>query len=214
MMNSETMSFLEQQWIALGASLGFDPVLSSRAYLRLMEGYSEDGRHYHNLEHVAAMLRHLQPHDAQLQDVAVVYLAVWYHDLIYNAKRSDNEAQSAVVAGLELQKLGFAPDRIMRVEALINHTASHVDAPLDDHDAAWLLDADLAALGGSPEAYQAYAEAIRKEYKHVPSLIYRPARKKILKRFLSAPRLYRTDYFYQEREEAARRNLQHEIDTL
>ncbi|KAJ6609712.1 hypothetical protein B0H10DRAFT_2296999 [Mycena sp. CBHHK59/15] len=62
--------------------------------------------------------------------------------------------------------------------------------PLTASDAAAFLDLDMAILADPPEAYEKYAQDIRKEYSHFPSDVYRTGRSKVLESFLSRERIY------------------------
>ena len=55
-----------------------------------------------------------------------------------------------------------------------------------DIELATFLDADMAILGVEPEAYQAYAEAVRKEHKHIPGFLYRPWPRQVFEIHLGA----------------------------
>jgi predicted metal-dependent HD superfamily phosphohydrolase len=61
--------------------------------------------------------------------------------------------------------------------------------------------------------YDAYAEAIRREYDWVPEEAYRTGRAAVLERFLTRPRLYHTAAMTTH-EPAARANLRREIERL
>lgn len=180
---------------------------------RLMTAYQSPSRHYHTLQHIETLLQRLA--GTELQDRSVVELAVWYHDAVYNALRSDNEARSAAEALAFLQGSLLEPARQQRVAYLIERTADHTQPlPPDDTDLLYFLDADLSILGASSEVYAAYARQIRREYRRVPNLLYRPGRRKVLEKMLSAPALFRTPTMHAELDAAARRNLAAELAAL
>ena len=98
---------------------------------------------------------------------------------------------------------------------LIGRTANHTQAqPPDDADLLAFLDADLSILGAPADVYREYARQIRREYRRVPLLLYRPGRRKVLAAMLAAPELFRTSEMRAELDAAARRNLQAELDEL
>ena len=74
-----------------------------------------------------------------------------------------------------------------------------------------LIDSDLAILGASESAYQAYANQIRQEYAWVPETDYRMGRRKVLERFLARPRIF---HYLADLEASARRNIAAEISRL
>ena len=179
----------------------------------LCRRYSEPGRAYHNLDHVAAMLDTVSRFGEDLHDPVAVRLTVWFHDAVYDPKRGDNEDQSAAYAVSALRQGRASSALLAIVESLILATKNHV-APPDDTDCQLLLDADLAILGADAAEYDRYAQAIREEYAWVPDADYRAGRTKVLAGFLERERLYHAPSLSDAWEAAARANLQREIETL
>lgn len=170
--------------------------------------YREPGRAYHDDRHVRAMLTALGVRGVLTPELA---LAVWGHDLVYDARRDDNEARSADLTDGWLAGKG-APARVRaQVRAMILATR-HAEAPATREEAL-LVDADLGILGAPPEQFAAYDAAIRREYAHVPDGVYRPARRAVLQGFLSRPRIYVTPEFA-ALEAQAHVNLRGVLDTL
>ena len=139
-------------------------------------------------------------------------LALWYHDVIYNPRASDNEARSAIYAEEDLSRLGEPKAMIDRVKRLIEVT-EHPSVP-EDGDEALLLDIDLTILGAPPDVYQRYEEQVRREYRWVPGFLFRRGRRKLLASFLETPFIYHSDSFHAEREQQARANLDRAINQL
>jgi predicted metal-dependent HD superfamily phosphohydrolase len=54
-----------------------------------------------------------------------------------------------------------------------------------------LCDADLAVLAAPPDAYAAYASAVRAEYGHLPDEAFTAGRIAVLESLLALPALYR-----------------------
>jgi predicted metal-dependent HD superfamily phosphohydrolase len=192
------------------------PASEEEAWAELVKRYGARGRHYHTLQHLAHLLAELTPYQAAIgADWPALVLAVFYHDAIYNPRRSDNEEKSAELAAARLPTLGIPPEATQRCVDLILATR-HVSHQTLSPD--WLtqlfLDADLSILGASPEAYAAYAAHIRREYGWFPDLIYRPGRRKVLLHFLAQPRLFQTPDFAARYEAAARQNLANELQAL
>ncbi len=176
---------------------------SEQVFDELLRRYAEPHRHYHTLEHLAEVLQTVQ----QLLDAppATVLLAAFYHDAIYDTRSSENEAHSAELAQRNLGKLGVLQKDCDEVARLIRLTQSH-ETTADDLTGQVLLDADLAILAAPLAKYQAYAEAIRREYAWLSEPDYRAGRRAVLQRFLSRARLYHTAAM-QLLEPQARTNL-------
>ncbi|MBI1764747.1 MAG: hypothetical protein HYR56_25275 [Acidobacteria bacterium] len=176
----------------------------------LRDAYSEPARHYHNLGHIQALLAWATEYRAQSQDYDAVRWAIWFHDVVYDTRRGDNEERSAALAVQVLSDLNRATPLLKAVEAMILATKTHQLGELNG-DAAWFLDFDLAILGSAPEVYQAYSQAIRREYQWVPGWLFRRKRRQLLASFLQRERLFFTAELRGRLERQARRNLQEEL---
>lgn len=204
---------LENAWHETARNVGMSEADVDAAWQDLARRYGEPGRAYHTLTHIGAMLAVANEFAGTATDPLALRLAIWFHDAIYDAQRTDNEAESARYARGVLETAALPPSTLAAVERLILATKTHEAAP-DDPDAALLLDADLAVLGAAPADYDRYAQAIRKEYAWVPDDRYREGRHKVLNSFLERPRLYHTPALYERLEQAARANLTRESEAL
>ncbi len=191
------------RWNQLLSSLGIDPDEHFSVLEDLLTRHSEPQRFYHSLVHLERLFE-LLPAEPHLE------LAVWFHDAVYDPTRTDNEAQSALLAEQSLHSLGLDPQLIQTVVNLILATRNHQTA--DPHTALF-LDADLAILGADPETYQGYAQAIRQEYAWVPTALFLEQRAAMLHKFLSRERIYQTEAFARL-EQPARENLQRELQEI
>lgn len=178
----------------------------------LIERYAEHHRHYHNVEHLIAVLSTVDELASYADSPDLVRLAAWYHDAVYDPRRTDNEARSADLAEAELGLAGLPPDTVARVAALVALTAGH-EAPADDGNAAVLCDADLAVLARPGPDYDRYAAVVRREYGHLDDAAWRLGRAAVLQGLAGRPQLFRTTpaRFW---EPAARANLSRELAAL
>lgn len=180
----------------------------SEVFERLVQRYRETTRHYHNLEHIAHCLEGLERFVQHASHPGEVSLALWFHDAIYNPKAKDNEAKSADLARVELQALGAAQESIDRICAHIMATRDHKS---DHPDAHLVIDLDLSILGSPPARYERFENEIRQEFSHVPGFLFRLARKKILKHFISRDHIYTLPFTRELWEDQARENLRRAI---
>ena len=203
----------EVAWHKTAARAGLTRPDAEAVFQDLRRRYSEPGRAYHNLDHVAAMLGTVTELGYMVHDEVAVRLAVWFHDAVYDSRCGNNEEQSAMVAAEELGRAGPSPSVPPAVGRLIMATKTHT-APPGDMDCQILLDADLAILGASAAEYDRYAQAIREEYIWVPEHAYHAGRRRVLESFLGRERIYYTDALFVQREQAARANLRREVEWL
>ncbi len=199
---------LSEVWRQL-AGRDHEPLLAG-----LLAGYREPHRRYHTTTHVRWVLRHIThiaAHGEPPTDLPAVQLAALYHDVVYDPRSADNEARSALLAGLAAVALGWPPLRRQLVERLVLATAGHTPHDIDE---AVLVDADLAILGAAPGDYAAYVRAVRGEYAHVADDAWRQGRAAVLRGFLTRPQLFATGAMRTAREAQARTNLTTELAAL
>ena len=176
-------------------------------------GYSEKHRAYHNLSHIGALLFQAENLKKTIKDGESVGLAIWFHDVIYQPKSSQNEIKSAESAIEKLSALNVPKITVEKVEAMILATCNHQYNGIDE-DEKLFLDLDLAILGAEEKVYKNYSAAIRREYSFVPWFLYRRSRRKILESFLEREYLYFTAEMRGKYETAARANIANEIKEL
>lgn len=209
------MEDLQVRWRFLLNAKTSDLALADSLFIKLSKNYDSRKRPYHNFTHIAAMLDLSDQYAAQLQQKDVVDLAIFYHDVIYNPLRKDNEERSAQRAVRELKQMRFSKDKIQLVETYILATKTHDLIGFDsESDLAYLLDFDLSVLGADWETYYIYSQNIRKEYHVYPDFMYDAGRAKVLQHFLNKSTIYWTKAFRKKRETQARKNIEQEIKLL
>jgi len=177
---------------------------AGEVFSMLIDAYSESHRHYHNLQHIADML-------GEFPDCSnALYMAVWFHDAVYDSQKHDNEERSAGLAEKKCIEMGYDKGFAAEVASLIMATKHKADP--STQEAKLICDADLAIFA-SPRVYE-YNTAIRSEYLHIPIEAYLQRRKKVLESFLSRQCIYRTKEFRDRYEQKARGNLNAIIEEL
>jgi predicted metal-dependent HD superfamily phosphohydrolase len=192
-------------------------LISEPVRAELVSVYTAPDRHYHDLRHIEALLGLADACAGAITDRDAVEAAIWFHDAIYDTRRSDNEERSAALATARLA--GTADEgRIAGVAAMIRATAGHAMPDLADaasgRDCALFLDMDLAILGSPAAEFDAYEAAVRREYDWVSEPQWQHGRRAVLAQFLARPTIYATARFRASHEAAARRNLVRAIARL
>lgn len=189
----------------------------------LEAAYTEPPRAYHDFGHVREVLRHhadVAAGPGWAQPVET-FLAVLYHDAIYEAGRSDNETRSAELAVAGIAKwLPEAGVDAARVAELIELTARHGKFSPGDFgsgaiadDTRHFLDCDMAILGAEPATFDAYDRGIAAEYRgKLPEWLFRLERRRFLKALLGRPRIYLSDFFHERYDAQARANLRRAVN--
>lgn len=202
--------YLRENWQNLTAPYGSS---HEGLFEELVRFYGDPARHYHTLHHVEALLKLSEQYRDRLTHPESVDFAIWYHDVIYDATRQDNELRSAELATLRLTQLGVSSATAEACYNLILATKTHTsDTP--SFDMLFLLDIDLSILAAEPDAYRKYTEQIREEYAMYPAELYREGRKKVLQHFLDMKTIFKTELFVEKWEARARENLEFELQSI
>lgn len=205
---------------AVGAGATADTEVIEEVGQALLDRWSDEHRHFHNLRHLAAVLHRVDQLAEETHEPDLVRLAAWYHGAVFNAEKKMAEASqggeqstaSATLAHDELTGLGVPERAADRVAALVNAIVRHAPDPAD-FDAAVLNDADLAMLAAEPQRYKEYKAAVRAEYAHIPTDVYLQARIRVVERLLARRSLFLSP-MGAAWEEPARQNLDMELHRL
>lgn len=198
-------------WRATWSALGVEHA-PAEVFGQLAARYDESHRAYHTREHLEdclSLLATVREHCSYPHEVA---LALWFHDAIYEPRRSDNELASASWLVDVARSAGAPEASIERMRSLI--MATRHDGVAQRGDEAILVDIDLAILGAPWQRFEAYELQIRREYRWAPGPLYRAGRKRVLKAFLDRPAIYVTAQFHVRFEKAARANIVRSLQTL
>lgn len=178
----------------------FDP---SAAWSSLEGRYAESHRHYHDKRHLAHCLSEFDLAADRIARRDQVEMAIWFHDIINDPGRSDNEALSAELFRA-LAGDSMPASFIAEVVDLILVT-THRQEPIDP-DQRILCDIDLASLGCPWECYLRDTGHLRAEFRGSDQ-DYCRIKRVFLESMLRRPRIFVTDFFYARYEHLARENL-------
>jgi len=175
--------------------------------------YRERHRHYHDTRHLRWVVRHVEELGHGADELDAVMAAAFFHDVIYDPASAGNEASSGALAASALRELGWAPDRVATVEAMVVATAHH-DLAVASNDETVLFAADLAVLAAEPAGYSDYVRNVRREYHHVGDADWAAGRTAVLRGLLDREHIYAPRLDLDAWERRARGNLVSELDTL
>jgi len=188
----------------------------------VMSRHKAKERRYHTLCHLEEMFGYLNIFSMEIQkdDMAVLTMAILFHDVIYNAKSNTNEEDSAKLyqqfASELFQSLSTFTkiwNDSERVVQYILATKSHSTALKNDACIDLFLDIDMSVVGKHAKAYQVYASLIRQEYQHVPHDVYCTKRADVLQSFLTKT-IFTTESMHNALEQQAISNIRAEIQSL
>lgn len=203
------MSLDPKQFTESAVALGL--VDDSDTGALLLEVYTAEGRYYHDARHVAKCLEWLQRMRHLAQRPGEIAVAIWFHDAVYDPRRSDNEERSADWARQFLQSSKAAPEITRRITEMILATKTH-DVP--SGDGALMMDIDLSILGTDETAFDAFERDVHREYAWVAEEKYRAGRATILQEFLDRNPIYQIREMRDLLEQTAKKNLARRIKEL
>lgn len=211
-MTGNARNSVKYEFYKLLAQFKVESKLTDSLWNELAGKYSENHRKYHTLKHLEHLFELLNELKWEIKNWNALSFAIFYHDVIYDASRNDNEEQSAKFAERRMHNLHLDSELIFQVKELILATKTHECD--ENSDAAVFLDADLSVLGETEERYKLYSEMIRTEFIIYPDSLYNPGRLKVLEHFLAKQTIYKTNSFRRRFEKQARENLENEIRQL
>lgn len=221
------MSYLERKFETLWRYSGCADDYR-KGFYELQVQYNKPKRYYHTFEgHIRFCVYNFLEYviDRVKNPINVLWQLI-LHDSVMDFGRSDevnceareyvpgyNDAMSAQYAGEFLSKYDVDVEIINSVAKAIVYY-DHKSVP-DDDDVKTGLDIDLLILAQSQDVFDEYENNIRKEYLWVKEDIFRKKRIEILISFLNnRPRIFLTDYLYDQYEDQARVNIERSIDKL
>ncbi len=201
-------------WVSLAVLIGIPRVAALDTFQKLVAMYGGPERHYHGLAHVAQVLEELDAMVNHTHDRLAVETALLFHDVVYDARRNDNEEESVRFALEALNHPSVHVDLKDKVSRLILVTKHRHDEMLDDNDMQLVAGIDLAVFGHDEEAFDCYDEQIAREYAWVPPEEYRAGRVAVLQGFLNRVYIYQHPVLRARYEVQARKNIARAIARL
>ncbi|MBT8437436.1 MAG: hypothetical protein KJP11_08700 [Gammaproteobacteria bacterium] len=178
---------------------------SASIHQRLINSYCEPQRHYHTLAHIEHCLGMFDQCKSLVSNPDALEIAVWFHDVIYEPGRLDNEALSKELYLYLSIKVHTAELRDL-VGRLIMATL-HDGSSLEDDDARYMVDIDLSSFGLSWDEFLKDSENLRLENPQLSDTEYYFNQGNFQNYLLGRERFYLSDFFRQRYESRARENL-------
>lgn len=198
---------LEEKFQILCKPFSQNEQVIAQLWRELKVAYSKPTRYYHTLQHLEHIYKELEPFELS----PLLEFAIFYHDIVYDAKQNDNEEQSALLAQKRLTQLTLPQEFNKQLFELIVETKTHKSSSKENR---LFLDADLAILGSNEKSYNKYIQNVRKEYDIYDDVTYFTGRRNVLEVFLEKERIYESEHFYELYEKQARKNLKQELKKL
>lgn len=209
------LSYLEEKWKQLTAFSKKEEV-KNKLWNEIVECYTERYRFYHTLNHLADLFSLFERFMPQINQPAIIGFSIFYHDIVHDTFRKDNEEKSAAKAREHLQQLNINRSLLQNTEQYILATKGHIIPKnfLLENDVSFFLDFNSSILGNKWEDYFMYSYNIRKEYNQFPDAVFRDGRRYALEQIANKPFLFFTPELQELFEETARQNINRELSLL
>ena len=163
---------------------------ANKVFTDLAAHYAEPHRHYHTAAHIKDCLTRLDLAANYIEHIDAVELAIWFHDVIYQCGKSDNEKLSA--DWFSAQAAGLDKKLISQVHRYIVSTM-HTEPP-PDAAAKWVVDIDLSGMGMSAESFNRDGDNIRREFSHLSDTEFVRGQTAFLQKLLARKHIYYTKF--------------------
>ena len=183
--------------------------LTEQLWMEIERAYTHPKRFYHTLQHLQHLAEELLRVRDRIGDWEATAWALFYHDIVYNPLRRDNEERSVVISENRMRTLELSESLISLCTDHILATKTHQWS--SNGDTNFFTDADLSILGQPWPVYKKYAMDVRREYALYADNLYLQGRTAVLQHFLDRDRIFKTDHFHDRYEKEARQNLAREL---
>jgi pantetheine-phosphate adenylyltransferase len=141
--------------------------ISDRALKALPVCWTEPHRYYHNVDHLIQILKDIESdvrfNGLDVHEKHALLLAAFFHDIIYNPKKNDNEVQS--IKYFTYSFTGSSVNLLKSVYRLI-HATKYRKRPIDKLEQIF-WDADNKLLKTGYDNLLKVDKLLRKEYSHL-----------------------------------------------
>jgi predicted metal-dependent HD superfamily phosphohydrolase len=182
---------------------GPDALAPEPIYADVVACYGEPHRRYHTLGHVDDCLERFDGVHALPPDPGAVELALWFHDVIFDADARDNERRSAQYY---LDRAAGTSPRFRRHVCSMILASNHASV-LCNADLGYVLDIDLAGFGHPWPKFRRTTDTVRAEYTHLSDAQFAVGMAGFFTVLLSRPTIFRTASFRDRCEARARANI-------
>lgn len=152
------------EWLTTCAALGH--LGTPMYYLRLKKQYNDPTRHYHTWNHIEYCFKALKKYFPKERGLADVKMALFFHDVVYDAMANDNEERSAEQFEQYARARGIDGFVANTISQMILATKTHeVHKSLAPRNEYIMLDIDMSIFVADQYDYLKYAKNVWKEYR-------------------------------------------------
>jgi len=165
--------------------------------------YAEEHRHYHTMQHIDEMFtmaKSLENTKSIPKVLDSQWLAILFHDSVYNPTMVDNEEESC-----DLMRKIMVPSKSVDVAGIIIMDTKHHSISIEE--SKLVVDLDLLMLSKPYADFSKDTDNIRKEYSHLRDKAWNYGRKGFLEDIQEREFIYHTPILRDLFEVPARDNI-------
>ncbi|MFT5259203.1 MAG: putative metal-dependent HD superfamily phosphohydrolase [Saprospiraceae bacterium] len=177
-------------------------------FTELDHHYSEPSRFYHTSRHIIHCLSQYDSSKDSTGQLPNVELAIWMHDVIYEADSRINESRSA--QWFREKARGNLSETTIDTVANLVLITQHKVLPFTQEEQC-IIDIDLSSFGMQWDDFYSDGLRIRQEFSHLNEDQFITGQTAFMQALLNRPTIYSTQFFHDSLEHRARNNIQGQI---
>ncbi len=202
------MEYLKKRFYILWKKINAK-IDAKKPYYLIKKSYDQKHRRYHSLSHIEYCLKKFSQYRKYADDPTAIEMAIFFHDIIWDPTKNNNEKKSAELAEKILKKAKVKKKIISKIKRLIMAT-THKNY-VNDIDSRLIADIDLISLAKPIKQYFQDMKDVRWELSIAGKKILFK-RKKFLRSMIDRKRIYQTKDISNKYEKKARQNILKELN--
>jgi predicted metal-dependent HD superfamily phosphohydrolase len=190
--------------------IGYNWNATQKFYMENLSDAYLKGRYYHTVRHINYMINHVKDFKLTKKEQAKLELAIWFHDIVYDAQKTDNEKNSGIKLVHFGESIGIRLKDINEMTDLILDTKHNI-TPTTKLGKI-ICDLDLREFVSDRQKLN--TPEVRKEYSHLSDEEFNKGRVEFLKTMLKKTHIYHTKLYRDLFENKARENLTNELNNI
>ncbi|GIY91423.1 uncharacterized protein CEXT_420271 [Caerostris extrusa] len=135
--DNEVNAYIYQKWLDLNADV--ETNIKEKWWNTVKSHYSSENRKYHTFVHLKRMFNHLDSLINEIENKDAISYAIFFHDVVYDARSQDNEEESVKLFNKFCTESGILKNEelVSKVEELIMALKAHCTEKTQNRRFIW-----------------------------------------------------------------------------